>query len=144
MAGFYFTKISVFKIRGGRVVDEKPRVVSMAPIPEPTIPPTVEVVGDVPSALSSTKVVPVLVEVVGDYSSLPSGSIAPVPAAFALPVVEVRDDSCSPSPVVDVGSGSSSSSPVMEACTNPQSLPSGSVVNLSTSIPSQDEGEEDV
>ncbi|KAL2497591.1 hypothetical protein Adt_23141 [Abeliophyllum distichum] len=97
-AGFYFTKIHVFKIRGGRVVDEKPRVASMAPVLEPIVS---------PSAFSSTNVVSVLVDVVGDSSPFSSGSTALAPAAGDPPMVEVRDDSHSSSPVVNVGSGSS-------------------------------------
>ncbi|KAL2526609.1 hypothetical protein Adt_11663 [Abeliophyllum distichum] len=84
MAGFYFTKIPVLKIRSGRVMDEKPRVVSIAPVLEPTILSAVEVVRDVPPALSSTNVVPIPVEVIGDSSPFSSGSTAPALVAGAL------------------------------------------------------------
>ncbi|KAL2474802.1 hypothetical protein Adt_35538 [Abeliophyllum distichum] len=146
MAGFYFTKIHVFKIRGRRVVDEKPWVASMAPVLEPTVPSAVEVVGDVPFALLSMNVVRILVEVVGGWRlfSFSSRSMEPAPAAGAPPVVDVRDDSPSSSPVVDVGSGSSSSSPVMETGSNLQYFSSGLAVSLSASISSKGEGQTDV
>ncbi|KAL2512753.1 hypothetical protein Adt_18353 [Abeliophyllum distichum] len=114
MVGFHFTKIHVFKVRSGRVVDEKPWLASMGPVPESTVPLEVEVVDEVPSVLSSTNVVSVPIKVVGDSSSLSSGSTAPAPVVGVLSVVEIRDDSPSPSPIVDVGSGSSSSFSVME------------------------------
>ncbi|KAL2512064.1 hypothetical protein Adt_17664 [Abeliophyllum distichum] len=120
-------------------MDEKPRVPRTAPTPKPIVSSFVEIVGDVPSALSSTNVVPVPVEVVRDSSPLPSRSTAPIPALGYSPVVNVKDNSPSPSPVVDIGSDSSSSSPIMEAHTDLQSLPFGSTVNLSISIHSQGE-----
>ncbi|KAL2505051.1 hypothetical protein Adt_20672 [Abeliophyllum distichum] len=66
MAGFHFTKIPMFKIRGRRVVDEKLQVASMAPVLKPIVPPMVEAIGDVPSVLSSMNVLPVPVEDEGE------------------------------------------------------------------------------
>ncbi|KAL2501671.1 hypothetical protein Fot_35519 [Forsythia ovata] len=76
MAGFHFSKIHVFKIRRGRVVDERrtllPRllILSKAPILVPTVHPVVEVVGSV-------------------SSSLPTPGTASVPAANVLLIKRV-------------------------------------------------------
>ncbi|KAL2520672.1 hypothetical protein Fot_24595 [Forsythia ovata] len=57
MAGFHFSKIHVFKIRCGRVVDERVTILlrlltlSTSPILVPTVPPVVDVVGIVSSFL---------------------------------------------------------------------------------------------
>ncbi|KAL2474422.1 hypothetical protein Adt_35158 [Abeliophyllum distichum] len=83
MAGFHFSKIPVFKIRGGRVVDERGTLV-----------PRLSILSTVPILASIALLV---VEVVrGVLSSLPTSSAAPVMVAIILPMTgTVRDDSFS-------------------------------------------------
>ncbi|KAL2526053.1 hypothetical protein Adt_11107 [Abeliophyllum distichum] len=102
--------LGVSKIRGGRVVDEKSRVVRMGEVVgdtllKPIVSLSVEVLRDAPSVHSPMNVVHVLVA---------SGSAAPAPVVGAPSVMKVRDDSSFSSSIVDVGIGSSSSSTVME------------------------------
>ncbi|KAL2509912.1 hypothetical protein Fot_33559 [Forsythia ovata] len=76
MVGFYLSKIPLFKIRDGRVMDENETLLlrllipRMASIPTSSVPPVMEVAG-------------------GVLSSLPSMSVASVPAVIVLPVIEV-------------------------------------------------------
>ncbi|KAL2517602.1 hypothetical protein Adt_13849 [Abeliophyllum distichum] len=120
MSGFYFTKIHAFKIRCGRVLDEKPRVVRVEGTPlEPIVFLSVEVAGDASSDLSSMSVVPIPVEMVGDFFSIPLwGHVT-----------------CS-SGRRSHGGG--------EARADLRLLSSNSTINLSTSIPSQGKGEGDI
>ncbi|KAL2465953.1 hypothetical protein Adt_41804 [Abeliophyllum distichum] len=77
--GFHFSKIPVFKIRDRRVTDERgtPHPILLAPSMAPnlmsTVLPVVEVVGGVSSLLSTS-------------------SVAPIPVAIVLLVMEVGDD----------------------------------------------------
>ncbi|KAL2497953.1 hypothetical protein Adt_23503 [Abeliophyllum distichum] len=91
MAGFHFTKILVFKIRGERVVDERHQRPSMAPTPEPMVPLAMEAVGDVSFTLSSV-------------------SMGPASVAVVSSTGKVKDESPSSPSVVEVRSGSSSHS----------------------------------
>ncbi|KAL2489089.1 hypothetical protein Fot_42381 [Forsythia ovata] len=77
MASFHFSKIHVFKIRDGRVVDERGTlhsrllILSTAPILASTVLPVVEVVG-------------------GVSSSLPTPGTASVPVATVLPMIGIN------------------------------------------------------
>ncbi|KAL2497985.1 hypothetical protein Adt_23535 [Abeliophyllum distichum] len=91
MAGFYFSKISIFKIQGGKDVDEKetlpPRLLisSTTSVLASTFSPVVEVAGGVSSSLSTLRVASVLVTIVllmvgvvgSDLSSLSEASMKP-------------------------------------------------------------------
>ncbi|KAL2480612.1 hypothetical protein Adt_33578 [Abeliophyllum distichum] len=87
--GFCFFHIPVFKIRGGRVVDERralflrPSMPSVVPNLVATVPPVVETVGNV-------------------LSPLPTLSKAPISATSISLIVEVGDDSPLPPDVMVV------------------------------------------
>ncbi|KAL2474681.1 hypothetical protein Adt_35417 [Abeliophyllum distichum] len=87
-------------------------------------------------------IVPSVVEVVGNILSLlPLVNRAPVPAIVALLVVEVRDDSPSPSLILEVESDSSSPPSVVEVRDDSFSLSPETFTSPSIDVHHQDNGE---
>ncbi|KAL2479131.1 hypothetical protein Fot_48145 [Forsythia ovata] len=95
MAGFHFSKIPMFKIRGGRVVEERWTLSLRLLVSS--------------MALNPASTILLVMEAAGDVSSpLPPLSSAPIPVTIVIPIIEVGDNSSSlpsetsMSPSVDV------------------------------------------
>ncbi|KAL2490958.1 hypothetical protein Adt_26586 [Abeliophyllum distichum] len=97
MVGFYFSKIHMFKIRGGKVVNEKetlpprPPIPSTAPISASTVPLFMEVVGGVSSFLPTLSTVFVLTAIVmSTVEAVRCDSSSLFPETSINPLVDVQ------------------------------------------------------